>query len=844
MAPIQIPTEDTRATLQNVLNQRTVAQQALKERNALTGRDYQDLEDDYNKTSFIQPLDATTTKAAIYYTRRKWTRYCAVKGIKSWKNALLSEICNKGVMMGFLRWICETYIVPKQAKGKRAKRKSVNQYWRDFKMLYRRINGTHVNANDSLEVVKYINGALRKAYDLDGMPKPKPLAGPDTLLLILTQHWARDKSIFRTEEDRLDFATILLFLGYSGGRPAEFVQTSKCAASQDPLGKDGDTHDYEVDGEAADAILEDLDEDLFDDHENVSGSDLGLSDSSEEESSNFTTEKRTDGLGDLYSDRDRFMTEDEVVIRLMEDDEASDPVNTTAPGGFEEERRKWRTVCYEDICIWIVQNPRPGERDVLAMEVCLRNHKGADLKPKPTIFLFRENALPIFCPISHVLARAIRDNAVLVEGYTSPEPFFATNLRRMGMKAMRVNWKPEWLKRPIFRKSVLKSGVWVKSKTEPFDYSLFNFCLQRCGKDGGLEDIITSYCFRRALLNAANGVASDAVRDQIARHNPGGGVFNFAYLNEAVNFNTQDTYLGEFGEDVSEDGLTRAFTHMSLRCHPGAPSGAPPELLHQLLATDTHIVSLEQNFSELRNQIKADYGFIYLAPAEIKLEHKHRQQQLNNARKSLTDELHATFRRDYFSRIHNEMMKMSLNQATNQTATDEPGNGTEPMVQHQLKERNELQAVLCDFSRDLAPHVIVSRKITAIKLMIALASRQEPQTRMPRYTSPHEDPVKKEPLSPAPSAEPFPQLDEIPFTLGKDQCIFCIGNEQYSYEKRTRTFKRTSHLWDHVENVHLQHLDAVTACGHHVCKAQGLVLNNVTEFKIHVKEVHGVSLRP
>lgn len=71
MAPIQIPTKDTCATLQNVLNQRTVAQQALKERNALTRRDYQDLEDDYNKTSFIQPLDATTTKAAIYYTRRK-----------------------------------------------------------------------------------------------------------------------------------------------------------------------------------------------------------------------------------------------------------------------------------------------------------------------------------------------------------------------------------------------------------------------------------------------------------------------------------------------------------------------------------------------------------------------------------------------------------------------------------------------------------------------------------------------------------------------------------------------------------------------------------------------------
>src|SRR5436189_7646 len=31
---------------------------------------------------------------------------------------------------------------------------SDNQYWRDFKMLYRRVNGAFVDANDSNEVVK------------------------------------------------------------------------------------------------------------------------------------------------------------------------------------------------------------------------------------------------------------------------------------------------------------------------------------------------------------------------------------------------------------------------------------------------------------------------------------------------------------------------------------------------------------------------------------------------------------------------------------------------------------------------------------------------------------------
>jgi hypothetical protein len=126
--------------------------------------------------------------------------------------------------------------------------------------------------------------------------------------------------------------------------------------------------------------------------------------------------------------------------------------------------------------------------------------------------LFRENALPILCPITHILARVIRDDAVLVDGYTSAEPFFTTNLRRIGKKAMRVNWKPEWLKRPLFRQSVLEAGVWVKSKTEPMTYSLYNFYLQRCGRDVGLENVVTSYCFRRAAINAANGMCLPSSR--------------------------------------------------------------------------------------------------------------------------------------------------------------------------------------------------------------------------------------------------------------------------------------------------------------------------------------------
>jgi hypothetical protein len=79
------------------------------------------------------------------------------------------------------------------------------------------------------------------------------------------------------------------------------------------------------------------------------------------------------------------------------------------------------------------------------------------------------------------------------------------------------------------------------------------------------------------------------------RHNPFTGVFNEAYNNELIRFNTQDAYLEE---DIINDGLTRAFTHMSIRYNPSAPKEVPPELMERLLAADPEIAVLERQFKE------------------------------------------------------------------------------------------------------------------------------------------------------------------------------------------------------------------------------------------------------
>lgn len=151
--------------------------------------------------------------------------------------------------------------------------------------------------------------------------------------------------------------------------------------------------------------------------------------------------------------------------------------------------------------------------------------------------------------------------------------------------------------------------------------------------------------------------------------------------------------------------------------------------------------------------------------------------------------------------------------------------------------RTLLQRILCDFSTDLDTKDIISRKIRAINLLVALASQQETQKqRRARACGEH---IKEE--SPRPDLSPTP----MEILCHKTQCIFCIGNERYSDEKRLRSFRRVSHMMDHVEDVHLRYLapDDKVSCDHPVCKSEGVVLNNVNHFKNHIQIMHGITLR-
>ncbi|CEJ81548.1 hypothetical protein VHEMI01669 [[Torrubiella] hemipterigena] len=491
----------------------------------------------------------------------------------------------------------------------------------------------------------------------------------------------------------------------------------------------------------------------------------------------------------------------------------------------EEQTRRHKAICYEDIVLWIVKDAKHGGRDMLAMEVFLRHHKGADRKPKPTIFLFRENPLPILCPISHILARAMRDEAIEVDGYSQARPFFSTQI---GKKATKVQWKSSVLNMPLFRKSRrIASGGWVKSFTEPMKYSTYAFYLNRIGWDLGSDDKWTTYCLRRGNANALLGMAPDAVVDQVMRHDPMTGCLANAYLNQRVGFNTQDAYLER---DPTADDLTKAFTHMSIRCNPEVPREIPAAELNKL-PPDPDAVELAKETKLESIRLRQLYGFIKLAPKKERESYKELQDERRNVEKIFKDHMTKVYQEAYRRRMHNEELEK-------QPRRERSKDADELTVEHHLEERRKLQAIICDFRTELSAQELADRKVQAIDTMALLASRRE--VRPPAPT-----PIKGSRAS-RPDEEPRSgPVTDIPLMLRDRQCIYCVSNDQLPIKDRMRSFKRVSHMMDHVENLHLRYetIGPRFLCRHPKCKHLGDFLTSLDHFKNHMQTVHGVKLR-
>ncbi|KAK8068828.1 hypothetical protein PG994_005444 [Apiospora phragmitis] len=94
------------------------------------------------------------------------------------------------------------------------------------------------------------------------------------------------------------------------------------------------------------------------------------------------------------------------------------------------------------------------------MQILLRFYKGHNKEIIPTWYPFIEEKLPVLCPPSHLLAKALAEGVVNLPGYDRAEPFFNT---KISMSAVRIPWKEEFWHKPVFRRTVESVEGPVKS---------------------------------------------------------------------------------------------------------------------------------------------------------------------------------------------------------------------------------------------------------------------------------------------------------------------------------------------------------------------------------------------
>lgn len=110
----------------------------------------------------------------------------------------------------------------------------------------------------------------------------------------------------------------------------------------------------------------------------------------------------------------------------------------------------------------------------------------------------------MFCIISHIASLAFDDDA-FVPGLVSPEQLFRLRVKHH-QGCQRIPWKKEMLDKPIFRRPISDKGGVRTSDDLALTYGMYHSWVKRLGEALGYLQTLTTYCLRRALGNAINGM--------------------------------------------------------------------------------------------------------------------------------------------------------------------------------------------------------------------------------------------------------------------------------------------------------------------------------------------------
>lgn len=153
--------------------------------------------------------------------------------------------------------------------------------------------------------------------------------------------------------------------------------------------------------------------------------------------------------------------------------------------------------------------PIQGSKRVrLVLVVNLEHIKRAAGDSEPKKFAFREDDMLLYDPLIPALALAFSDGAFL-NCFSTPEDIYKLKVPP-NQDRLRLLWKEEWRKRPIFRDTVATAYGSSISETKALSYDRERKHLIRLGRSTGFEKQLQWYDLRRGSGKRINGMWAPA----------------------------------------------------------------------------------------------------------------------------------------------------------------------------------------------------------------------------------------------------------------------------------------------------------------------------------------------
>ena len=527
----------------------------------------------------------------------------------------------------------------------------------------------------------------------------------------------------------------------------------------------------------------------------------------------------------------------------------------TRPGAIVESssaKGSNKSLSFRNIELLKVRSTVDPSRSTIMANVNLENIKNKEKDGKPKKFTFRLERTLAFCIVLYILSIGVSQGA-LRDDFTSVQDVFDLNIP-VGRDVLRIKWKKELLNQP-FLCDVRNTSEGVRIlKDKAFPYAKYRDIFVRLGRVAGFEKSLELYQLRRASGRNINSALDPVERNQTMGHL--GSTYEKYYTPTHIARDFQSIYFGS----PSEDLLIQSVARMGLSRDRRAPTELD-DAQQEALRNDPALAVLHKEREMYKRQLH-DQGFYPLS--------KGHGTDLYKKYEDTKQKIGSTYQMLYRGRLELAIREFHDSIDTIEIARQLSGKAaaevlTLPAFEFELRERATIAGMLFKpiqddrvrvrFVRTLARlcHKQETRQLKAFKRKnVGLAAYEAKGSSFSNNRNKGTNGIEKRPINQdgeivedeldVPKRRKVLEVQPgtlYPTVLPYPVCLICIGNKEFSYERRMRHIPRKDVLKKHVEtHFRLPELQSGFACRHPSCSN---MLVDLMHFKRHALDIHGVS---